>query len=365
MTEATINLQTLSPLHRTALTTPTDYWNDSCSLEELGYAISHGAVGATTNPTIVLAVLKKEFSSWRERAFGLIAANPDWGEVQIAWQLIEDMALKAAELLLPIFEETRGKTGRLSMQTNPTYYRNADAMAAQANYFGGLAPNLHAKIPATRAGITAIEEVTFHGVNTNATVCFTVPQAIAVAEAVERGLARRRSSALDTTGMTPMCTLMIGRLDDWMKVLAKKHQIDIAPETLDWAGIAVMKKAYGIFRERGYRTRLLAAAYRHEGHWLELVGGDLSMTIPYEWQVRFTACEAQVLDRMRNAVDPAIVAALLQHFPDFHRAYDQDGMSVANFDSYGATARTLRSFLGSYSDLLSFVRDLMLPDPDC
>ena len=56
-----------SPLHETVSTTATDYWNDSCSVEELTYAIEHGAVGATTNPTIVGEVLKKEMHLWRDR----------------------------------------------------------------------------------------------------------------------------------------------------------------------------------------------------------------------------------------------------------------------------------------------------------
>ncbi len=50
----------LSPLHKTVSTTATDFWNDSCSIEELTYAIEHGAVGATSNPTIVEQVLRKE-----------------------------------------------------------------------------------------------------------------------------------------------------------------------------------------------------------------------------------------------------------------------------------------------------------------
>ena len=56
-----------SKLHETVATTDTDYWNDSCSLEELTYAIENGATGATTNPTIVGEVLKKEMPLWRER----------------------------------------------------------------------------------------------------------------------------------------------------------------------------------------------------------------------------------------------------------------------------------------------------------
>jgi transaldolase len=359
-----VTSQILSPLHLTATATRTEYWNDSCSTEELGYAIAHGAVGATSNPTIVLAVLKKEFAAWRSHVLDLIADNPTWSEVEISWKLIEDLAVKASRLLLPVFEREKGKKGRLSMQTNPTLYRNPDAIVEQAVHFDGLASNIQAKIPVTKAGIAAIEEATYRGVNINATVCFTVPQAMAVAEAVERGLDRRAADGKDSADMAPVCTIMIGRLDDWIKVVAKKKNIVITPGHMDWAGIAAIKKAYGIFQQRGYRTRLLAAAYRHHMHWSELIGGDLTLTIPYEWQVMFNQSDVEVKDRMQNPVDPQIVAELCRKFPEFCRAYQEDGMTVEEFDSYGATARTLRSFIGSYYELLAFVRELMLPDPD-
>jgi transaldolase len=351
-------------LHQTAGIGLTDYWNDSCSIEELTYAIANGAVGATSNPTIVMAVLKKELSTWRPWILQAIAEHPTWSEVDLAWKLIEEMGVKAAKLLLPVFERERGKKGRLSLQTNPTFYRNAAAIIEQAERFHALAPNIQVKIPASAAGIAAIEEVAYRGINVNATVCFTVPQAVAVAEAVERGLQRRAAEKRDVSALSHMCTIMVGRLDDWLKVVAKKQNIIITPGHLDWAGIAAMKKAYGIFRQRRYRTRLLAAAYRHHMHWSELIGGDIAMTIPYEWQVLFNNCDVEVKQRMQNAVDPQIVQELYRKFPDFRRAYDEDGMSVAEFDEFGATARTLRTFIASYYELLAFVRDFMLPDPD-
>jgi transaldolase len=250
------------------------------------------------------------------------------------------------------------------MQTNPTFYRNAEAIVAQAMHFHGLAPNIQVKIPVTRAGITAIEEATFRGVNVNATVCFTLPQSIAVAEAVERGLQRRTAAGLETASITPVCTVMIGRLDDWLKVVARKESIVLTPGHIDWAGIAVIKKAYGLFHQRGYRARLLAAAYRHHLHWSELIGGDIIQTIPYEWQVLFNQSDIPVKKRMQNPVDPAIVEELCRKFTDFRRAYEEEGMTAEEFDRFGATVRTLRTFIGSYADLLACVRDLMLPDPD-
>ena len=353
-----------SPLHETVSTTATDLWNDSCSVQELSHAIEHGATGATTNPTIVLSVLNKEMHLWRDRIHEIIAGEPTWSEVQVTWRLIEEMAVRGAGLLHPVFERERGLKGRLSIQTNPQLYRDAGAMVEQAVLFDHLAPNMQVKIPATRAGLDAIEEATFRGVSINATVCFTIPQAVAVAEAVERGLERRKAAGAQVSGMSPVCTIMVGRLDDWMKVLAGLHGIIVDPGTLDWAGVACFKKAYGIFVERGYRARLLAAAFRHHLHWSQLIGADVVLTIPHGWQLKLNGSGVEVRPRIDEPVAPVIVETLMRKFPDFRKAYEVDGMSVDEFDDYGATGRTLRGFISSYHDLVAVVRDFMLPDPD-
>jgi transaldolase len=157
---------------------------------------------------------------------------------------------------------------------------------------------------------------------------------------------------------------MIGRMDDWIHVLEKRDPVLIPPGYGDWAGIACIKKAYRIYKERGYRTRLLAAAYRHHLHWSELIGGDIVQTIPYAWQRLFNASDIPVIERFDNPVDPQIIATLSAKFPDFARAYAEDGLSVSEFDSFGPTVRTLRGFISSYHDLLGLVRDFMLPNPD-
>ena len=351
------------PLWDTAATA-TDYWNDSCSIAELTYAIERGAVGATSNPTIVGEVLSKEMDLWRERIAAIIAERPTATEDEIAWQLIEEMAVKASELLLPIFEREGGLKGRLSIQTNPKFYRDPERLIQQGLRFAGLAPNMQVKIPATAAGIAAIEEVTAAGASINATVCFTVPQSLAVAEAVARGLARRVAAGEDTSTMSPVCTIMVGRLDDWMAALVKRDGTVVDPAAIHWAGVAAFKRAHAIYRERGYRCRLLAAAYRHHLHWSELIGGDIVLTIPYAWQRRFNASEVEVVERISNPVPDGVVEQLCHHLPDYRRAYMPDGLAVAEFDSYGATVRTLRGFIASYQDLVAVIRDFMLPNPD-
>ncbi len=354
----------LSPLQKTVSTTRTDYWNDSCSVQELTYAIQNGAVGATSNPTIVLEVLKKEMHLWKDRIKQVIQENPTWSEDQVTWKIFEEIGMRGAELLRPVYEREHCLKGRLSIQTDPRNYRNPQALVAQALHFNALSPNLQVKLPVTSAGVQAIEEATYQGVNINATVSFTVPQALAVGAAVERGLQRREAEGKDVAAMRPVCTLMVGRLDDWMQVLIKRDGITANPGVAHWAGIAAMKKSYGIYQQRGYRTRLLAAAYRHHMHWSELIGGDIVLTIPYAWALQFNASDIPVVERFQNPVAPEIIDELYTRFPDFRRAYDEDGLSVEEFDTFGPTARTLRAFITSYHDLVAVIRDFMLPNPD-
>lgn len=350
-----------SILHKMTLTTPTVLWNDSCSVEELDYSIGHGAKGATCNPVIVLNVLRQEWDAWKNRIPGIIKENPVATEDEVAWKLIEEMSVKAAGLLRPVFDSENGKNGRLSIQTDPRLYRDARRIVKQAEHFSNLAPNMIVKIPVTKAGIEAIEEATYRGVSINATVSFTVPQAVAVAEAVEKGLTRREREGKDISSMGPVCTLMVGRLDDWLKVVAEKENIISNPEILDWAGVAVMKKAYKIYSERGYRLRLLSAAFRHHRHWSEFIGGNVVISPPCHWQKRYNASDVTVENRMDTPVDKAIVDELHRKYVDFRRAYDENGMIANEFDEFGATVRTLKQFIQATYDLIAIIHDIMLP----
>lgn len=349
-----------SPLHEMASTTPTDFWNDSCSLPELKYALEYGAVGATTNPVIVKEVLKQEMPAYKDRIFELIRERPTASEDDIAWAMNEEMAVAGAKVLEPIYRATNGQKGRISIQTNTKNFKNPDLLLAQALHFHRLAPNIQVKLPTTKAGIQAFEEATYQGVSINATVSFSVPQALAVAEAVERGLKRRQAEGLDTSTMHPICTIMVGRLDDWLKAVVERDGIIIDPVCLEWAGVAVMKNAYKLYRQRGYRTQLLAAAYRNHHHWSEFIGGDMSLTITHSWIKRFNASDITVENRIDKPVDPRIIDQLSRHLADFNRAFQPDGMKVEEFETFGATSRTLLQFLGGYDELVAMIRAIMI-----
>ena len=237
-------------------------------------------MGATANPTIVHDVWKKDPARWGGRVRELAKERPTATEVELAWAIVEEMSTESAPLLMPAFERTAAsRAGFRCRRTRPCGARPTE-MLEQGIDFTTVAPNIIVKFPATRAGIAAMEEATYRGVSVNCTVSFSVSQAVAAAEAVERGLERRDREGLPTDDMGPVITIMVGRVEDWLRVLVDRDGIVVHPAALAYSGVAVFKQAYRIFQERGFRARLLAAAIRHQLHWSEFVGGDVVITLP-------------------------------------------------------------------------------------
>lgn len=333
----------------------TEFWNDSCSYEELRQAVENGASGATTNPVIVLNVLKKELNDWDATIKEVVSNNPTATEDEIAWIIIKLLGEKAGSLLYPQFKESNGQRGRISFQTNAKFYRNKEKMITQGLELSNVIENSQIKLPASKAGIEAFEELTYLGVSINATVSFTCPQAIAVAEAVERGLNRRLEEGLSIDHMHPVCTIMVGRLDDYLKDYTKEHNIDIDPEILDLAGVATCKNAYKLYKERGYRTKLLVAAFRNSYHFTEFIGGDIVLTITTKYQNIFNELDIKVDNYMDKDVAPEVLNELLK-LEEFRKSYYEDGLKPEDFEHYGAFLRTMNQFLNGYDELVKLIR---------
>tara|TARA_B100000315_G_scaffold182693_1_gene171637 strand:+ start:731 stop:1798 length:1068 start_codon:yes stop_codon:yes gene_type:complete len=337
-----------------------DWWNDSNDHVELKHAYDDGAVGATSNPVITLKSVKNHPNIWNPIIDEMIIENHSASEDEILWLLIDKVGERAAKILLPVYENTKGEKGKLSLQVNPKYYRNAEAMFEQGKYLASLAPNIAIKCPALPAGIKAMEMLTTIGISVNATVSFTVPQAVQVAEAIERGLTQAENDGVDITNVTPYVTIMVGRIDDHLKRQKEIENINVSLDIIDWASIAIFKNAYTIFKKRDYRSKLLAAAFRCDLHWKEIVGGDIIISMPYDWWNRFNDSDVEVKNRINDPVDKNIITALEKNFKDFSRAYHENGMKIQEFESFGASVHTMNTFLEGYDEFIRLIRDRMI-----
>ena len=197
--------------------------------------------------------------------------------------------------------------------------------------------------------------MTAAGVRVNVTVSFSVAQAVVAAEAIERGLKR----AADPGSIHPYITIMVGRVDDQLKRAQASKELDINADSLEWAGVAVFKHAAEIFRERGYKSTLLAAAYRNEVQWSEIIGADVLQSIPYPWWRKYNDSDTIPRLSLVEPMDEQIMGDLLK-FDDFKQAYDEDGMKPEDFVRYGASVHTITQFIEGYEGLLKDIRGLML-----
>lgn len=354
----------LSPLHEAADKFPmTELWNDSCGIGDVSFAIARGAVGATSNPVIVFNVLKRELHLWQDRLQTIIHDEmPFATDEEICWQISKEAGLKSAKMLEPIFRKTNGLKGRQALQVNPRYFNDAERTIDHAIELSSLAPNLLIKMPVSLSGITAIEECTYAGVSINGTVCFGIPQAVAVAEAVERGLQRREKEGLPINNISPSCTIMVGRIDDWLKKYAAANRTPVLPEYLEWGGVAVFKKAYQLYQEKNYRLRLLVASNMSHYLWSNFIGADVLITVNPVWWQRLEGCSMKIRKTIDDPVDTGIINQLYDKLPEFRKIYDADGLEAKDFQDYGAFNNTMREFFTGYDAFLAYLRDFMIPE---
>jgi transaldolase len=215
-------------------------------------------------------------------------------------------------------------------------------MLAMARRFHAWAPNIAVKLPAVLAGLDVLEECIAEGITATATVSFTVPQAVAIAERCRAGRERARRN-----GARPgecFAVIMIGRLDDYLREVAADTRADVSESDIRQAGLAATKRAYRLFRECGYEAVLLVAALRGSYHLTELAGAELVMSIapaPQEW---FLGGDIPREERIGQEIDPAVVDRL-RSMPEFVKAYEPEGMAPSDFISYGVTQRTLSQFI--------------------
>ncbi len=337
-----------------------DWWNDSCDLVQLAEAVSKGATGATSNPVIVEAAVNADQKTWLPVVAELSRTYPQESTAEITWRLIATIGRQAAEILLPVHEQTKGKKGYLSLQVNPKNHLDPEKMFEQAVELASIAPNIAIKLPTTATGLAVAERLVGQGIPVNTTISFSVAQSVAAAEAIERGLKTFASNGGDVSKVHPYVTIMVGRVGDYLKRIAEKEGIEMESENaITLSGVYVFRKAAQIFEQRGFQSTLLAAAYRHELQWSQIIGKQVLQSIPYDWWRAFSKSDFVIRETLKDEEDPVILAELQEKFPDFAKVYQSNGLTVNEFQEFEATVNTLDQFIDGYEKLLSLIEGAM------
>jgi len=322
--------------------TRTTWWHDSADPAELKLGIERGAIGATTNPFLASVALSANKAAWAAEIRDVLSGHLQPEER--AEGLMRIVVTHAAKQLLPQYDKTGGATGYVCAQVNPNRAGDRETMLAMARRFSRWAPNIAVKLPATVAGLDVLEDCAAEGITCTLTISYTVPQTIAIAERYRRGMQRAMAK-----GLTPgkcFAVIMIGRLDDYLREVAHDRRAQVSESDIRQAGLAVTKRAYSIYRQRGYEPTLIVAALRGTHHMTELAGAEVIMSIFPSVQEMLMAPEVPQEERIDKEISADVIERLSQ-IPDFVRAYEPDGMQPADFITYGVTQRTLSQFIES------------------
>jgi transaldolase len=205
------------------------------------YIAELSVTGLTSNPTIFDHAIKN--STAYDAAIREKLAQGKTGEDLFFELALEDIA-RAAALFRPIYDQTDGVDGWVSLEVSPALAHDTVSTLAAAKNLNGRAglPNLFIKIPGTKEGLPAIEESIFAGIPINVTLLFSREQYLAAAEAFLRGIERRIDAGLKPV-VGSVASIFISRWD--VAVTGK------VPDSLrDKLGIAIAQRTYKAYREQ-------------------------------------------------------------------------------------------------------------------
>lgn len=222
---------------------------------ELERRVEEGVRGLTSNPSTFHAAIAGG-GAYDERIAELGASGASASAIYEA--LATDDVRDACDVLRPVFESSGGADGFVSLEVSPHLAFDAAASIAEARRLHARVdrPNLLVKIPGTRPGLAAIEELLFEGISVNVTLLFSVERYERVAEAYLRALERRRESGRELGSIASVASFFLSRIDVLVDLLLAQREIPggeradgIDPRELRGrAGVANAKLAYRRFR---------------------------------------------------------------------------------------------------------------------
>jgi transaldolase len=337
---------------RVAHQTPTEFWINNPTREQVELAIANGASGCTNNPSYT----QKMADHPTEGAYAVGILKEVVRDVEVDWDAVAEFQRRLvkpiADKFLPIFNKSGKRKGFVSIQGDPIHEEDPDVIIREALENRKVNPNICCKIPTTQAGLQAMEYLISQDIPLNATEIFAIHQGVVLCETYER--------ASRKYGKTPQLYVshIAGIYDDFLQNTVKKEAIEISPDVLWQAGLAVARKLYKIMEERQYPGIFIAGGARGLHHFTEMVGGKVCCTINWEGTAdRLLAENPPVVYRLFNPVPQKVIDELIEKLPDFKRGYQENGLEIEEFEKFGPVELFRSSFISSWNRVLELVRE--------
>jgi transaldolase len=325
--------------------TSTRFWINNPSGVELDLAIETGAINCTTNPAYCSKLLVSEPEYIRGVIDEVIREVDDIDAAAV--RIYQEVSARVMAKFLPLFEQSSGGYGYVTMQDDPRLDEDTDAIVNSALSNRQLGPNFMTKIPVIEGGLQAIEACVAENMAICATEVFSIAQAIHICDLYEQ--------AVEKTGNTPpfYVTHITGIYDEYLEKVARREGIDVSASALSQAGNAIARREYRLLKERGYHTTMLGGGARGTHHFTEMVGGDVHITINWSTAQDIIDANTPLISRLDAETPQSVIDELMEKFADFRKAYDEDGLSVEEYADFGPVQLFRHAFLKGYYLLLA------------
>jgi transaldolase len=331
---------------------PTMFWINNPTRRQADLALENGALGCTNNPSYTQKMLDHpEEQEYAKRLLdqAIAETDDDWEAAEIFQR---QMVKPIAEKFMPLFEKSGGQHGYVSIQGDPINEDDPDVVIRDAFANRKVSPNICCKIPTTISGLKAMEIMIEENIPINATEIFGVSQFIHICETYQR-IGQR-------TGKKPMFYMshIAGIYDDYLGNYVKEHQVDISPDILHQAGLAVARKVYQMMIERNYPCVFIGGGARGLQHFTEMVGGKVCLTINWEGTAdKLIEQNPPVVFRLFNPVPEKVLDELIEKLPDFKRGYLDDGLEPEEFEHFGPVLLFRSSFIKSWNHTMETIKE--------
>jgi len=337
---------------RVARQTPTEFWINNPTRDQTDLAISNGASGCTNNPSYGQKMVDHPIEGDYARKTLEETIRAVETESQVIAEFQRRLVKPIADKFLPLFKSTAGRKGFVSIQGDPIHEEDPDVIIREALENRLVSPNICCKIPTTEAGLKAMEYLISKDVPLNATEIFAIRQAVVLCETYQRATRKH--------GKTPQLYIshIAGIYDDYLQNFVEKEAVEISPDVLWQAGLAVARKLYKIMEERQFPGTFVAGGARGLHHFTEMVGGKVCCTINWEGTAdKLLTQNPPVVYRLFNPVPQKVIDELIEKLPDFKRGYLEDGLEIEEFESFGPVCLFRSAFARSWNRVLELIRE--------
>jgi transaldolase len=233
-------------------------WLDDLSRQRIesgnlaGLITDRNVSGVTTNPTIFAAAIGQGHGyDERLRALASEGASADDAIFALTTTDVRD----AADILRPVYDATDGVDGRVSIEVSPELAHDTEATIAQAKELWAAVdrPNVHIKIPATKAGLPASTAVLAEGISVNVTLIFSLERYAEVIDAFLSGIEQAKANGRDISKIHSVASFFVSRVDTEVDKRLAAIGTDEAAALKSRAGVANARLAYELF-EREFAT---------------------------------------------------------------------------------------------------------------